>query len=449
MKQSGNNAFSTRQTNGSATAFVLITLCFALWGFAFNITTPMVDAFSKIFRISTIQATLVPIVFNLGYFCLAIPAALFIRRFSFKAGIIAGLAVYAIGALAFLPANALGSFGAFLSAYFILAGGLSMLETTCNPYVYCMGNEDNGILRLNAAQAFNAIGAVAGMYIAMNVQSNFSPVTATIRQQMPNKEFNIVKGFDLDILTEPYTYLAAVILLVIVVTWLNRHKLPRVEAADSKKPLSVAFRELFQHENYREGVAAEFFYVGAQSACWCYIILYGTRIFMAEGMTEQAAEVMSQKMNIIAIVFFACGRFVCTWLLQWLTPERMLSTLGILGFTALIGVVMFTDRNGIYCLVAVSICLSMMFPTIYGLALRGVKENIKIASAGLTMSFLGASVFLPVQAVIIQSDITLLGLPSTNLSFMIPQGCLAMVVWYAHRAYVRYSIPTAEEQEEA
>jgi FHS family L-fucose permease-like MFS transporter len=245
------------------------------------------------------------------------------------------------------------------------------------------------------------------------------------------------------VLIEPYYYIAAVVIILMVVIYLNH--LPRFDMPDSHKRFTTILSELLQKKNYREGVLAEFFYVGAQSACWMYIILYGTRIFVAEGLTEQEAEVMSQKYNIVAIAFFACSRFICSWLMNWFSPARMLSTMGIIGIAALIGVIFFTDRNGIYCLVAVSICLSLMFPTIYGLALQGIGENIKIAGAGLIMAILGGSFFPPIQAAIIQSDITVLGLPSTNLSFLIPLLCLAMIVWYAHRAYVRHSIQGTAE----
>ena len=223
-----------------------------------------------------------------------------------------------------------------------------------------------------------------------------------------------------------------------VVLWLTH--IPRYDMPDSKKGFTVILRELYHRKNYREGVIAEFCYVGAQTACWTYIILYGTRIFLAEGMTEQEAEILSQKYNIVAITFFACSRFVCTWLMNWFSAERMLSVLSILGGVALLGVVLFTNRNGLYCLVAVSICLSLMFPTIYGLALRGIGENVKIAGAGLIMAILGGSFFPPIQAAIIESGITLLGLPSTNLSFFIPILCLGVIAWYGHRAYVRHSI---------
>ena len=384
-----------------------------------------------------------PVVFNLGYFLMAFPAALFIQRYSFKWGVIVGLGLYAAGTLFFLPAKGIGAFYPFLMSYFIMTCGLSFLETSCNPYIYCMGNEKSGIQRLNAAQAFNALGAVAGIFLAMAVQSQINAMDSFERQQLPLQQFNIIKDHDLGVLIQPYIYIGAVVVLIMVIIWLTR--MPHVETADSQKGLMETIRELAQRENYREGVLAEFFYVGAQVACWSFIIQYGTRVFMVEGMTEQAAEITAQKYNIVAMCFFAASRFICTWLIQWLSPERMLSTMGIIGMVAIFGTITFTDRNGIYCLVAVSICLSLMFPTIYGLALRGIGENIKIAGAGLIMAILGGSFFPPIQAAIIESDIMLFGLPATNLSFLIPLICLAMVVWYSHRAYVRHSIQGTEE----
>lgn len=458
-----NKSFSLRQINGSVYAFILITACFALWGFANNVTTPMVGAFSKIFRISTTEAAMVPVVFHLGYFCMAFPAAIFIQRYTFKTGVLVGLGLYALGALLFLPAKAIGLFAPFLIAYFVMTCGLSFLETSCNPYVFCLGKseeegkekgERKGIQRLNAAQAFNAIGSLVGMLVAMSVHSRLSPVDTNHRLQLPIKEFDIIKNHDLSILIQPYIYISAIVIILLVVIFLSKKgwevknevwKEDGENNSVNRGNFLTTIQELLQHKNYREGVIAEFCYVGAQAGCWTYIILYGTRIFMAEGMTEQESEILSQEYNIIAMIFFACGRFVCTWLMQWFSPERLLSTMGIIALSALIGVIFFTDRHGIYCLVTVSICLSLMFPTIYGLALRDIGKNIKIAGAGLIMAILGGSFFPPIQAMIIESEATLFGLPSTNLSFFIPLICLAMIIWFGHRAYVRHSIQGTPE----
>lgn len=443
MKLSDTDTYSDNNGSNSLTPFLLITACFILWGFANNVTTPLVGAYAKIFNISITKATLVPFVCSLGYFCLALPAAFFIQRFSLKWGLLTGLALYAVGALLFLPASAIGAFFPFLIAYFVLAGGLSFLETCCNPYVYCHGDRQTAIQRLNAAQSFNALGAVVGMFVAMFVHSQMSEADSLARSQMPVQQFNIIKDHDLDILIQPYFYVAAIVVLVLVTLWLSH--LPHTDMPDSKKGPVEAITQLLTRKNYREGVIAEFCYIGAQAGCWMFISYYGTRIFVAEGMTEQAAEVTAQKYNILAMVFFACSRFVCTWLLRRFSPERMLTVAAILGMTALIGVILFTDRSGIYCLVAVSACLSLMFPTIYGLALRNIDEDVKTAGAGLVMAIIGGAVIPPLQAVILQSDVTLLGLPGTNLSYLIPFACLAMVAWYGHRAYVRHTIQGTEE----
>ena len=258
---------------------------------------------------------------------------------------------------------------------------------------------------------------------------------------MPHTQFNLIKDYDLGILIQPYIYIGALVVLVLVLILLLR--MPNDTDIRTQRGTLAILRDLLNQSNYREGVIAEFFYVGAQVTCWTFIIQYGMRVFTAEGINEQYAMVLSQKYNTMALACFAGSRFLCTWLMRWFKPSRMLSALGIVGMIALAGTIIFTDRNGIYCLVIVSICLSLMFPTIYGIALKGTGENIKIAGAGLIMAILGGSFFPPIQAAVIDSGITLLGLPSTNLSFLIPLLCLGVVVWYGHRSYVRYHITPA------
>ena len=424
------------------TAFILIAACFALWGFANNVTTPMVNAFSRIFRISTTEASLVPVVFNLGYFCMAFPAAMFIQRYSYKWGVVVGLSLFAAGSLFFIPARWIGSFYPFLMTYFVLTCGLSFLETSCNPYIYSLGSEQTGIQRLNGAQAFNALGSLIGMFVATSIHSDINPLDAEARCRMPHTQFNLIKDYDLGILIQPYIYIGALVVLVLVLILLLR--MPNDTDIRTQRGTLAILRDLLNQSNYREGVIAEFFYVGAQVTCWTFIIQYGMRVFTEEGINEQYAMVLSQKYNTMALACFAGSRFLCTWLMRWFKPSRMLSALGIVGMIALAGTIIFTDRNGIYCLVIVSICLSLMFPTIYGIALKGTGENIKIAGAGLIMAILGGSFFPPIQAAVIDSGITLLGLPSTNLSFLIPLLCLGVVVWYGHRSYVRYHITPAD-----
>jgi FHS family L-fucose permease-like MFS transporter len=333
----------------------------------------------------------------------------------------------------------MGFYFPFLLAYFILTCGLSFLETSCNPYIYCMGSEQTATQRLNLAQAFNPIGNLAGMYVAMQyVQARMSPMTSAARRELPVEQFEIVKNHDLDVLIQPYLYLGIAVIILLVAIRLK--KMPKDSDIPSEKGLGKAMRELVQIGNYREGVLAQFFYVGAQVTCWTFIIQYGTRVFMAEGMEEKAAEILSQKYNIVAMVLFTVSRFICTFFLKYIDASRLLSILAIVAGVALSGVVMFTDRNGLYCLVAVSACMSLMFPTIYGIALHGVGDNVKFAGAGLIMAILGGSFFPPLQALIIDLNLSIFGLPATNVSFIIPLLCFVAVAHYGHRSYVRLNI---------
>lgn len=440
MKKDTKNGILLKDGVSYVLPFMLITTCFALWGFANDVTTPMVKAFSKIFRMSVTEGALVPVAFYLGYFVMAFPAALFIQRYSFKQGVLIGLALYATGALLFFPAQQMGMFAPFLLAYFVMTCGLSFLETSCNPYVYCMGSEETATRRLNLAQAFNPLGVLAGSYVAMHyIQARMSPITSNERLALSDEQFEAVKQHDLSVLIQPYVYIGLFIIVLILLIWLT--KMPKISGTSSKKPLKESLSELLHMKNYREGVIAQFFYIGAQVMCWTFIIQYGTRVFVSEGMDERAAEILSQQYNIAALVLFTVFRFICTYFLKYVAPGRLLTILAVIGGVAVLGVMLFTNVNGLYCLVLVSACMSLMFPTIYGIALRGVGEsNVKVASAGLIMAILGGSVFPPLQASIIDLKWSFLGLPSTNVSFIVPLLCFAVVAWYGHRAYVRHEI---------
>ena len=440
MKKDTKNGLLLKDGVSYVLPFMLITTCFALWGFANDVTTPMVKAFSKIFRMSVTEGALVPVAFYLGYFVMAFPAALFIQRYSFKQGVLIGLALYATGALLFFPAQQMGMFAPFLLAYFVMTCGLSFLETSCNPYVYCMGSEETATRRLNLAQAFNPLGVLAGSYVAMHyIQARMSPITSNERLALSDEQFEAVKQHDLSVLIQPYVYIGLFIIVLILLIWLT--KMPKISGTSSKKPLKESLSELLHMKNYREGVIAQFFYIGAQVMCWTFIIQYGTRVFVSEGMDERAAEILSQQYNIAALVLFTVFRFICTYFLKYVAPGRLLTILAVIGGVAVLGVMLFTNVNGLYCLVLVSACMSLMFPTIYGIALRGVGEsNVKVASAGLIMAILGGSVFPPLQASIIDLKWSFLGLPSTNVSFIVPLLCFAVVAWYGHRAYVRHEI---------
>ena len=419
----------TREGVSYVLPFIVVTCCFALWGFANDITNPMVKAFSKIFRMSVTDGTLVQVAFYGGYFCMALPAALFIRRHSFKSGIVMGLALYALGVLLFIPAKAMGSFAPFLVAYFILTCGLSFLETTANPYILLMGDPETATRRLNFAQSFNPVGSLTGMVVAMNfIQARLSPLDTAQRALLDDAQFEALKQSDLGVLVHPYAMLGVVIVVLLVIMLLVPVPVVRNTSREKRSPLWPAVKRLWANKSYRSGVVAQFFYVGAQITCWTFIIQYGTRIFMAEGMGEQAAEILSQRYNIVAMVLFCVMRFVGVYLMKYVKPGRLMAILAAIAILLLVGVIVVGGRTGMCCLVAVSACMSVMFPTIYGLALGGVKEDTEVGSAGLIMAILGGSLLPALQAMLIDSNVKVM--PAVNLSFVVPLICFIVVLWY-------------------
>ena len=411
--------------------FVLITSCFAFWGFANDITNPMVKAFSKIFLMNPVQGSLVQVAFYGGYFAMAYPAAIFIRRFTYKAGILVGLGLYAAGALLFIPASAIGVYAPFLMAYFILTCGLSFLETSANPYILSMGAEETSTQRLNLAQSFNPIGSIAGMFVAKTfIQARLDPRDTLQRQQLGPVEFESVKMSDLEILSSPYVVIGIVILVMFVLIALVR--MPRNADSNHSIDFIPTLKRIFSLPRYREGVVAQFFYVGAQIMCWTFIVHYGTRLFMSQGMGEQEAEVLSQQYNIVAMALFIASRFISTFLMRYVRPGRLLMFFAIGGTILITGVIAFQNIVGLYCLVGVSACMSLMFPTIYGIALRGLGEDAKFGAAGLIMAILGGSVMPPLQGAVIKQG-TLFSMPAENVSFFIPLICFIVVAAYGYR----------------
>lgn len=415
--------------------FILITSCFALWGFANDITNPMVKAFSKIFRMSATDGALVQVAFYGGYFAMAFPAAMFIRRYSYKAGVLVGLGLYALGAFMFYPAKITGEYYPFLIAYFILTCGLSFLETSSNPYILSMGTEETATRRLNLAQSFNPMGSLLGMYVAMNfIQAKLNPLDTASRAGLTPAEFEAVKEYDLSVLIGPYLAIGLVILamFVLILFW----RMPKNGDKNHSIDFVPTLRRIFAMPHYREGVIAQFFYVGVQIMCWTFIIQYGTRVLMADGMAEQAAEVASQQYNILAMIIFCCSRFICTFLLRYVNTGRLLTVLAIVGGLLVVGVIGLQNIYGLYCLVGVSACMSLMFPTIYGIALTGLGDDAKFGAAGLIMAILGGSVLPPFQAAIIDQG-ELLGMPAVNVSFILPFVCFVVIAIYGHRTFLR------------
>jgi FHS family L-fucose permease-like MFS transporter len=412
--------------------FVLITSCFALWGFANDITNPMVEAFSRIFNMGVGGGTWVQVVFYGGYGAMAFPAAFFIKRFTYKAGILVGLGLYATGALLFIPASAIGLYYPFLIAYFVMTCGLSFLETSANPYILFMGPDSTATQRLNFAQAFNPMGSLTGMFVAKTlIQARLDPRGAADRATLSPAEFESLKMSDLEILSSPYIAIGAVIIVVFLVILFTR--MPKNDDSDHKINFIGTIKNLLAVKRYREGVVAQLFYVGAQIMCWTFIVQYGQRIFVEQyGMNPGDAAQRAQFYNIIAMSIFLVSRFICTFLLKYIQPGKLLMVLAIAGIGLSAGTILLQDITGLYCLVGISACMSLMFPTIYGIALRGMGEDAKFGAAGLIMSIVGGTFLPKLQAYFIDMG-TIFEMPAVNFSFIMPLLCFVIIAIYGYR----------------
>jgi FHS family L-fucose permease-like MFS transporter len=409
--------------------FILITSLFALWGFANDITNPMVAAFQTIMELPASEAALIQFAFYGGYGTMAIPAALFVRRYSYKKGILLGLALYAAGAFLFIPAAQFEQFSYFLLSLYILTFGLAFLETTANPYIISMGDEATSTRRLNFAQSFNPMGSLLGMFVASNyVLTSLSSEKRDaagnlIFYTLSDAEKAVVRTHDLAIIRNPYVIIGGVVLLVFVVIALT--KMPRTQSAEAKNIRTRdSARRLIRNSNYREGVIAQFFYVAAQIMCWTFIIQYAENIGIPKAV--------GQRWNILAMVLFLSSRFISTYLMKYLRPSLMLTLFAIGAMSTTLGVIFIGGTIGLYCLVATSIFMSLMFPTIYGIALKGLGDDSTLGAAGLVMAIVGGALMPPLQGAIIDLG-RVAWLPAVNASFILPFICFLAVSLYGIR----------------
>ena len=407
--------------------FVLLTSLFALWGLANNMTDVLLATFKRIMSMSDVQTSLIQVAFYGSYFCLALPAAMFIRRFTYKAGVLVGLGLFAAGALLFYPASQTMVYGHFLAALFILAGGLAFLETSANPYAIEMGPEASSTQRLNLAQSFNPIGSITGVVIGREfILSHLNQATEAERAAMGAEALRRVQEAELGAVMGPYVAVAGVIVglwLVIAFT-----RFPEVTAAGSAFDLPATLGRLFRIRHYTRGVIAQFFYVGAQVGVWSFTIRY----VMEELALDEAA---ASDYLLASIVLFSISRFVCTALMKYVAPHRLLWMLAAAA-AGLAGVVVLAGGYaGAFALVGISGCMSLMFPTIYGLAVHGLGDDTKIGASGLVMAILGAAVMTAVQGQV--SD--LFGI---HVAYLVPLACFLVVVYYGLQGY-KADVPVA------
>lgn len=401
-------------------AFILLITCFAAWGVAANMTDPLVKVFSKIFTMSTFESALVQFAYYGAYFCLAIPAAFINARYSYKAGVLTGLGLAILGALAFYPASISMTYGFFLAALFILAAGLSILETSANPFVMTMGPEGSAARRLNLAQAFNPVGTNIGVFLAATlILPNLNTASAEERASMAPEMLLSIRADELNSVMTPYVGMAFVLMVIWALIYFMRvpKSANKVNVDEVQKIDFVAtLGRLLARKQYRWGVVAQFFNVAAQTCTWTFTIQYVQETL---GGTEASASDYLQ----YSLIIFLISRFVMTWLMGFFRPAVLLSILALLGTVLCLYAVMVPDVTGVWAIVSISACLSLMFPTIYSIALDGLGSDTKFGSAGLVMAILGGAVMPLIQGATIDEY-------GAITSYVVPAVCFLVVAAY-------------------
>ena len=413
--------------------FILITSLFALWGFANDITNPMVAAFQTVMELSTFEASWVQCAFYGGYFTMAIPAALFIRKYSYKTGILIGLGLYAVGAFLFIPAAEVQSFPFFCASLYILTFGLAFLETTANPFILSLGAKETSTRRLNLAQAFNPMGSLSGMAVASLIvlpslwSDRRNAAGEIIFGTLSEAEKADIRLHDLAVIRDPYVSIGLVVLLMFVIIALK--KMPQTSTGEKQDSAKFTLRRLWANKVYCEGVLAQMFYVAAQIMVWTFIIHYADHL----GIDKATA----QNYNIFAMVMFLCSRFISTFLMKYVNSRLLLVAFGVGAMTCTTGTILIEGIYGLYCLVGISAFMSLMFPTIYGIALENVdSRDTSLGAAFLVMAIVGGALMPPIQGSIIDMQ-EIMGHPAVNVSFALPLLCFFFVTLYGWRSYRR------------
>ena len=416
--------------------FILVTSLFALWGFANDFTNPMVAAFRTVMELSNFKASFIQFAFYGGYATMAIPAALFIKKYSYKSGILIGLALYSVGALLAMPAAQQQSFAFFCFALYVLTFGLAFLETTANPFILSLGSKENSTRRLNMAQAFNPVGSLTGMAIASlivlpNLRSDERDIAGNLTFAAKSlAEKADIRVHDLEAIRTPYIVIGLIVLVVFVVFLCK--KMPKTESEErmdqcQQRTVKETLSNLWKNHNYRFGVISQFFYVGAQIMCWTFIIQYAERL----GISWAKA----QMFNIAAMSLNLTGRFVGTFIMKYVNSRLLLALFGVGASVCTLGAIFIDGIFGLYSLVLISLFMSIMFPSIYGIALENVETpDTNLGAAFLVMAIVGGAVMPPLQGMMIDQQ-TILGLPAVNASFVLPLLCFAVIVMYGYSAY--------------
>ena len=450
--------------------FVLLTTLFFAWAVPNNLTDTMLAAFKRIMSMSDTKTAWIQVVcYLLGYGCCALPGAIFIKKYSYKSGILLGLSIYALGALLFYPAmwssqiSMEVSFLVYLLAILVLFSGLSVLETSTNSYVLDIGPAETATRRLNFAQAFNPFGSIAGAVIAqVFILSQLNTLTAGERAALPSAELASIQAVELNYITMTYAILGMVMIGLMLT--IRFTKMPDLKEVGGKIDFGPTFRRLFKNKNYVWGIVAQFFYVGAQIAVWSFVIRYAMQQLNFDGLIAglgataspetiiealrnvepvaksfynlcefvgldsllpRTSEQAAATYYVLSLILFVFCRFLCTWLMKYFKAQNLLAAFALLATTCCLITVYGKGAFGVYGLVGISGCMSLMFPTIYGFGLKGLGEDTKIGGAGMVMSIAGAAVLTQIQGIV--SDQA----GSIELAYWVPAIAFLVIAYYS------------------
>ena len=450
--------------------FILLTTLFFAWAVPNNLTDTMLAAFKRIMSLSDSKTAWIQVVcYLLGYGCFAVPGAIFIKRFSYKSGVMLGLFMYAIGTFLFYPAmlvsagNVNFGFFMFLLAIFVLFAGLSILETATNSYVVAIGPKETATRRLNFSQSFNPFGAIAGVVISqVFILSQLNSMSASERMALPQEELVRIQGQELEAVTTTYMVLGAIMLVILAAIWFTR--MPDLKEDDKNVDFKGSVKRLLHNGNYVWGVVAQFFYMGAQIATWSFVIRYAMQnlhldaVVSALGPDASTASIMDALRNvepvgagfynlcefigldallprtaeqagatyyIMSLILFVIARFLCTWLMKWIRPRNLLAWVGVIAICCCMLAAFSHNLLGLYALMCISGCMSLMFPTIYSMGVKGLGEDTKFGGSGMVMAIAGAAVLTQIQGIVSDS------VGSIAYAYVVPGIAFAVVTFYA------------------
>jgi MFS transporter, FHS family, L-fucose permease len=403
---------------------ILIISLFFLWGMANNLNDILITQFKKVFTLSDLKSGLVQSAFYTGYFVFAIPAALYVKRFSYKAAVITGLLLYALGAFLFYPAASAREYSLFLGALFIIASGLAFLETSANPLIVVMGDPATAERRLNFAQSFNPFGCISGIVIGRQfILSGHEPTAADLAAMAPAalEQFYQNESQTVQI---PYLVLGALVfcwaLLVLIV------KFPKIatESASHGVGSWADYKSLLCNGRFMFGVTAQFFYVGAQVCLWSYTIRYGQQAMPGTGEKELANYLLA------SLIIFMVGRFVATALMVKFTPSVLMMVYALINVFLCALAVLFSSHLGMLAVVATSFFMSLMFPTIFALSIKGLGVKSKAGSSLVIMAIIGGAALTALMGFV--SDMS-----SIHTAILVPLGCFVVIAAYARKCSVQ------------